>query len=136
MAHFFATTIGVVALGLAARAAAQPAETFAVPTEPAEVVAALHAGIVAAAKDPKRNVEERYAELEPLIERTHDLPYIAELSIRRYWAGLTDEQRLILCDPQTSGGPPVSVDPSRRKGLLEVTPRRQLELTPFGRLSG
>ena len=93
MAHFFATTIGVVALGLAARAAAQPAETFAVPTEPAEVVAALHAGIVAAAKDPKRNVEERYAELEPLIERTHDLPYIAELSIRRYWAGLTDEQR-------------------------------------------
>jgi phospholipid transport system substrate-binding protein len=85
--------IGVAAFGLSAGAIAQPAETAAVPTEPAEVVAALHAGIVAAAAGPKRSVEERYAELEPLVKRTHDLPYIAELSIRRHWAGLTDEQR-------------------------------------------
>jgi phospholipid transport system substrate-binding protein len=56
-------------------------------------VAALHAGIVAAAKTPAREVEARYAELEPLVERTHDLAYIAELSIRRHWAGLTDDQR-------------------------------------------
>lgn len=90
---FFVGAIGVAAFGLSAGAIAQPAETAAVPTEPAEVVAALHAGIVAAAAGPKRSVEERYAELEPLVKRTHDLPYIAELSIRRHWAGLTDEQR-------------------------------------------
>jgi phospholipid transport system substrate-binding protein len=64
-----------------------------VATAPAEVVAALHAGIVAAAADPARGVEARYSELEPLVERTHDLPYIAELSIRRSWAGLTEDQR-------------------------------------------
>jgi phospholipid transport system substrate-binding protein len=82
-----------VALALSARATAQPADNAAVPTAPAEVVAALHAGIVAAAADPARGVEARYAELEPIVERTHDLPYIAELSIRRSWSGLTEDQR-------------------------------------------
>jgi phospholipid transport system substrate-binding protein len=91
-AHFFAATIGIVAFAAVGRAFAQPAEAPAVPAEPAEVVAALHEGIVAAAH-PDRTVEQRYAELEPLVERTHDLPYIAELSIRRHWAGLTEEQR-------------------------------------------
>jgi phospholipid transport system substrate-binding protein len=91
--RFLATAIGLVALGLTVRAAAQPADNATVPAEPAEVVTALHAGIVAVAADPKRDVHARYARLEPLVERTHDLPYIAELSIRRHWAGLTDEQR-------------------------------------------
>jgi phospholipid transport system substrate-binding protein len=91
--QFLAATVGVVALALGARAGAQPAENAAVPTAPAEVVAALHAGIVAAAKAPAREVEVRYTDLEPLVERTHDLPYIAELSLRRHWAGLTDDQR-------------------------------------------
>jgi phospholipid transport system substrate-binding protein len=48
---------------------------------------------VAAAADPARHADARYAELEPLVERTHDLPYIAELSIRRFWKDLTDDQR-------------------------------------------
>ena len=91
--QFLAAAIGVAAFALAARALAQAPGTAAVPAAPAEVVAELHAGIVAAAKDPKRSVEQRYAELEPLVARTHDLPYIAELSIRRHWAGLTDDQR-------------------------------------------
>jgi phospholipid transport system substrate-binding protein len=93
MARFFAASIGIVAFAVAGRAYAQPAGAPTVPAEPAEVVAALHEGIVAAAADPDRTVEQRYAELEPLVERTHDLPYIAELSIRRHWAGLADEQR-------------------------------------------
>jgi phospholipid transport system substrate-binding protein len=91
--HFLAVAIGVAALGLTARVEAQATEDVTVPAAPAEVVAALHAGIVAAAADPKRGVEARYSELEPLVAHTHDLPYIAELSIRRYWTGLTDEQR-------------------------------------------
>ena len=47
---------------------------------------------------------------------------------------MTDEQRMVLCDPQTSGGLLVAVDPARREGFLEVIRRRQLELKPFGRL--
>ena len=47
---------------------------------------------------------------------------------------MTDEQRLILCDPQTSGGLLVSVDPQGREAFLDVTRRRGLNLETFGRL--
>ena len=40
------------------------------------------------------SIEERYAEFEPLIVATHDLPYIAEFALRRQWPSLReDEQR-------------------------------------------
>ncbi|HET9218415.1 MAG TPA: selenide, water dikinase SelD, partial [Terriglobia bacterium] len=48
---------------------------------------------------------------------------------------LTSDQRQILCDPQTSGGLLVSVDPSRREGFLSVARRRGLDLKPLGRLT-
>ncbi len=47
---------------------------------------------------------------------------------------LTDEQKAILCDPQTSGGLLAAVDPARREGFLEVTRSRGLDVRPFGRL--
>jgi selenide, water dikinase len=49
-------------------------------------------------------------------------------------ASMTEEQRLILCDPQTSGGLLVSVDSSRRDDFLDVARRRSLKLKPIGRL--
>jgi selenide, water dikinase len=49
-------------------------------------------------------------------------------------ATMTEEQRLILCDPQTSGGLLVSVDPAGREDFLELTRRRGLKLKPIGRL--
>ena len=49
-------------------------------------------------------------------------------------AAMTEEQRLILCDPQTSGGLLVSVDPNGREQFLEVARRRGLKLKPIGRL--
>ena len=91
--HFLMAAVALLTLALSARAQTQDPANVSVSTAPAEVVAALHAGIVAAAADPARGVEARYADLEPLVERTHDLPYIAELSIRRSWAGLTEDQR-------------------------------------------
>jgi phospholipid transport system substrate-binding protein len=91
--RFLAATIGVAALLGTGQTVAQTAEGTPALAAPANVVAELHAGIVAAAADPARGVDARFGELEPLVRRTHDLPYIAELSIRRYWAGLTDEQR-------------------------------------------
>jgi selenide,water dikinase len=47
---------------------------------------------------------------------------------------MTDEQRVVLCDPQTSGGLLVAVDPAGRDGFLEVAHRRGLKLKAFGRL--
>jgi selenide,water dikinase len=48
---------------------------------------------------------------------------------------LTSDQRQILCDPQTSGGLLVSVDPARREDFLSVARRRGLDLKPLGRLT-
>jgi selenide,water dikinase len=48
---------------------------------------------------------------------------------------LTDEQKLVLCDPQTSGGLLVAVDPSGREDFLRVVRDRRLDLEPFGMLA-
>jgi selenide,water dikinase len=45
---------------------------------------------------------------------------------------LTEEQRAVLCDPQTSGGLLVAVDPAGREDFLRLTRARGLELRPFG----
>jgi selenide,water dikinase len=50
-------------------------------------------------------------------------------------SSMTTQQQLILCDPQTSGGLLVSVDPAGRESFLSVTRRRGLEMVPFGRLT-
>lgn len=39
------------------------------------------------------DVEERFERLRPVVAATHDLPYIAELTIRREWASLDPEQK-------------------------------------------
>jgi selenide,water dikinase len=49
-------------------------------------------------------------------------------------AGMTEEQRHILCDPQTSGGLLVSVKPSGRDAFLEVTKQRGLRVKAFGQM--
>ncbi len=46
---------------------------------------------------------------------------------------LTDEQRTVLCDPQTSGGLLVAVEPSGREEFLAVAKGCGLELESFGR---
>jgi len=65
----------------------------AAPT-PDAAVERLHAGLVeVAAAHGDEPVTVRYEALLPIVTATHDLPYIAELTIRREWAGLRDEQR-------------------------------------------
>jgi selenide,water dikinase len=48
---------------------------------------------------------------------------------------LADDTKNILCDPQTSGGLLIAVDPARREDFLSVAMRRNLRLAPFGALS-
>lgn len=47
---------------------------------------------------------------------------------------MTVEQRTVLCDPQTSGGLLVAVDPRGREDFLSIARHRGLELKPFGTL--
>ena len=48
---------------------------------------------------------------------------------------MTDEQRAVLCDPQTSGGLLVAVDPAGRDDFLRVARARALDLSPLGVLT-
>jgi phospholipid transport system substrate-binding protein len=69
------------------------ADTIATDT-PVATVESLHRGLVALSRDrPSADLAERYRALEPLVSRTHDLPYIAEFTLRRQWAGLTEADR-------------------------------------------
>jgi len=49
-------------------------------------------------------------------------------------SALPDDARAVLCDPQTSGGLLVAVDPRRREAFLEVAHANGLILDVFGRL--
>jgi phospholipid transport system substrate-binding protein len=65
---------------------------------PEATVASLHRGLIAASESsPAANVDARYRTLEPLIEKTHDLQYIAEFALRKQWPMLseTDRQRFV-----------------------------------------
>jgi selenide,water dikinase len=48
---------------------------------------------------------------------------------------LTDAAKSVLCDPQTSGGLLIAVDPAARDDFLRVAADRGMRLAPFGTLS-
>ncbi len=61
---------------------------------PADVVERLHAGLVELSSgSDQASLEQRIERLRPLITATHDLAYIAELTIRREWGGLSAAER-------------------------------------------
>jgi phospholipid transport system substrate-binding protein len=60
---------------------------------PESTIEALHAGLIEAARDRSADVRRRYEALRPVILATHDLPFIAEFTIRRQWASLTADER-------------------------------------------
>lgn len=76
-----------------AQESAAPTETAAAPTPDAAVERLLDGLVEVAAEHGDEPVEVRYDALLPIVTSTHDLPYIAELTIRREWRELTDEQR-------------------------------------------
>ncbi|MCC9136388.1 selenide, water dikinase SelD [Pontibacter silvestris] len=47
-------------------------------------------------------------------------------------AQLTPDQKHLLCDPQTSGGLLIAVDPTGRKEVLQIFEKHALHLQPFG----
>ena len=49
---------------------------------------------------------------------------------------ISDEVRNVLCDPQTSGGLLVAIDPEGADEFRRVCTGRKLDLQPFGRLLG
>jgi phospholipid transport system substrate-binding protein len=85
---------GVAAVALALGPGTGPAAADSETDREAalEVVETLHAALVDAAS-AGLSLDERFAELLPVVRATHDLPYIAELTIRRQWQEIDAEQR-------------------------------------------
>jgi phospholipid transport system substrate-binding protein len=82
--------VGTAACNVAAQEGLPPSAA------PADVVEWLHEELVAVAAQDG-GVDSRYARLQPVVERTHDLRYIAELAVRRYWGewSAADQQRYL-----------------------------------------
>jgi len=111
------TAFMVFAAAVAARGVA--AAELATDT-PDATIATLHRGLVELAADkPSATVEERYRALVPLVEATHDLPYIAEFALRRQWPMLStaDRERFIAAFERLS----VTTYASRFKNVTAAT---------------
>lgn len=57
-----------------------------------DTITTLHAALVEVASSESTQ-SERYERLRPVIQMTHDLSYIAELTIRRQWRALDGNER-------------------------------------------
>jgi phospholipid transport system substrate-binding protein len=86
------STAAVALIAALAMAAAARAEEGISTDTPDATVASLHRGLIAASQ-AGGSVDARYKALEPLIEKTHDLPYIAEFALRKQWPMLTDDDK-------------------------------------------
>jgi len=61
---------------------------------PMACIEALHDGLIGLPLEQSAGgLTQRFRRLEPLIVATHDLPYIAEFTVRRHWAGFDKEER-------------------------------------------
>ncbi len=72
----------------------QAPPTIAAYDTPLTCVEALHEGLTSLSLEQGPvGLAQRFQRLEPLIVATHDLPFIAEFTVRRHWAGFADEER-------------------------------------------
>ncbi len=88
----------LIGAGLAAlpwaSALGQAQEMNAAYDTPMSCVEALHEGLISLALEQGGvGLAQRFQRLEPLIVATHDLPFIAEFTVRRHWASFADEER-------------------------------------------
>ena len=63
-----------------------------IATEPVELIEQFQAALELA-QETTASYDERFAQLQPVIERTHDLPFIARLTLGFQWKELDDAQR-------------------------------------------
>jgi len=82
------------ALSVLALPGVRAADNAIATDTPEATVASLQRGLIAASEaHPGASVGDRYRALEPLIEQTHNLPYIAEFALRKQWSSLAESDR-------------------------------------------
>lgn len=67
--------------------------------EPSEVVETLQTSLIGVMKNADSlGYQGRYSTLEPVVIECHDIPYVARISVGKYWKTFDDQQRANLVD--------------------------------------
>ena len=68
--------------------------TSAGAAEPSEVVQNLQNSLVMVMKDAESlGYQGRYEKLEPVVEGSHDIPFVVRVAVGKYWNDFDDQQR-------------------------------------------
>lgn len=90
--------IGLFLVSITATADGEPGQPDSL-SGAATTIARLHTALIGVSGGLETMaLKERYTALEPAITGTHDLPYIARFSMRRYWGDLTGDQHAEFID--------------------------------------
>jgi len=85
---------GMLATGCPWNAAAQEPLVQGSCADPRACIETLHRGLLELSRgEAGAGVEYRYARLEPLINATHDLAFIARVAVRRHWTEFSAEEQ-------------------------------------------
>jgi phospholipid transport system substrate-binding protein len=66
-----------------------PAES----SQPSQVVEQLQHSLLSVMKQDQLDYAHRYQILEPIVTKSHDLPFIAKVTVGKYWKTFDDEQK-------------------------------------------
>ena len=72
-----------------------PAES----SQPSQVVAKLQSSLLSLMKQANQlNYKHRYQLLEPIVTKSHDLPFVAKITVGKYWKTFDDQQKTSFVD--------------------------------------
>ena len=85
----------VISLFLAWLAFCAPAES----SQPSQVIERLQSSLLSVMKQGNQlDYEHRYQLLGPIVTKSHDLPFIAKVTVGKYWATFEDDQKTMFVD--------------------------------------
>lgn len=97
MSEFFAPprwVVGILVTGSLWSAAAQVLLAQESCVDPRVCIETLHRGLLELSREEaETDPDDRYARVEPLIDATHDLAYIAQVAVRRHWTEFSAEEQ-------------------------------------------
>jgi phospholipid transport system substrate-binding protein len=110
----------------------EPASAATSDSAPTRVIGQLQRGLIEIDRriGQSGEIAERDAAFAPLIESSHDLPYMAKRTIRRHWNGLDDVQRARFIE--AFSGLSIATYASRFNGMGDVVFRINAERAMSG----
>lgn len=71
----------------------------AASSQPSQIIERLQSSLLSVMKQGDQlNYEQRYQLLEPIVTKSHDLPFIAKVTVGKYWKTFNDEQKTSFVD--------------------------------------